>query len=176
MPVIFFLCRCVNQAGISGRILRPEDSDAFEISGIGHHCGDFLDLFELVKICVRAHKKFVIAESAMSALHAGSLPFKFSGSKGPADAINFRAASTCSHTFHSNTPRTRLLPVGECFKVRIDFANRLVSGVIFMLEAHAFPSAGVVEYGHVSRGQMSASFVRRSSLTMTPFSVVKLIA
>jgi hypothetical protein len=60
--------------------------------------------------------------------------------------------------------------------VRIDFANRLVSGVIFMLEAHAFPTAGVVEYGHVSRGQMSASFVRRSSLTMTPFSVVKLIA
>jgi hypothetical protein len=58
----------------------------------------------------------------------------------------------------------------------MDFANRLVSEVIFTLEAHSYPSAGVVEYRHVSRGQMSASFVRRSSLTMTPFSVVKLIA
>jgi hypothetical protein len=58
----------------------------------------------------------------------------------------------------------------------MDFANRLVSEVIFTLEAHSYPSAGVVEYRHVSRGQTSASFVRRSSLTMTPFSVVKLIA
>ena len=49
----------------SGRILRPEGSDAFEVSGIGHHCGDLLDLFELVEICVRAHKKFVTGQSGM---------------------------------------------------------------------------------------------------------------
>src|SRR5947207_8681060 len=69
---------------------------------------DLLDLFELVKICVRAHKN---SRVSYVPLHAGSLPFKFSALKGPGAAINFRAASTCSHTFHSNTPRTR-----PCFR------------------------------------------------------------
>ena len=59
VTVIFFLRRRINQAGISRRILRLELSDAFEVSGIGDHCGELLDLFELVQICVRAHKKFV---------------------------------------------------------------------------------------------------------------------
>jgi hypothetical protein len=112
--------------GISGRILRPEGSDAFEVSGIGHDCGDLLDLFELVKICVRAHKKFVTGQSGMFLLMREASLSNFRIKK-PGRTINFRTACACFHTFQSNTPRTRLLPVGECFKVGIDFADCLVS-------------------------------------------------
>ena len=52
VTVIFFLRRRVNQAGISGRILRLEFADALEVSGIGDNSGELFDLFELVKIRV----------------------------------------------------------------------------------------------------------------------------
>ena len=39
---------------------------------------------------------------------AGNFPSRSLIVNGPGSAINWRAASTCSHTFHSNTPRTRL--------------------------------------------------------------------
>jgi hypothetical protein len=34
-------------------------------------------------------------------------PLRPSGRNGPSSSISFRAASTCSQTFHSSTPRTR---------------------------------------------------------------------
>ena len=40
-------------------------------------------------------------------VHAVIRPLRFSALNGPGSAINRRAVSTCSHTFHSNTPRTR---------------------------------------------------------------------
>ena len=38
---------------------------------------------------------------------AGNRPLRSFAVNGPGWAINWRAASTCSHTFHNNTPRTR---------------------------------------------------------------------
>jgi hypothetical protein len=60
MAVIFLLCRCVDQA----------------------NRGDLLDLFELVRF-VSMLIKVVTAELAVSALHAVSLSFKFSGLNDP---------------------------------------------------------------------------------------------
>jgi hypothetical protein len=53
---MFLLRRRADEARISRRILRLEDSDALEVSRIGHHRRDLFDLFELVRIRIRIHK------------------------------------------------------------------------------------------------------------------------
>jgi hypothetical protein len=56
VPVIFFLRRRVNQARIRGRVLWFESTDILEVSCISYYRGDFLDLFELVRVRISFHK------------------------------------------------------------------------------------------------------------------------